>query len=122
MEPKVLQEEAATILAALDVENMDIPLEEFRLGLEVELEHGTRFKDANITNNHPALTGKIVVAHLKESLDYYKRLEIAEVEGDLFKAVASGNSTKVGALYGRLISAKHALLGEESRRIACQKK
>jgi len=36
----------------------------------VELEHGTRFKDANVTNNHPLLTGKIVFAHLKESLYY----------------------------------------------------
>ncbi len=116
-EPEVLQEEAATILAALDVEDMDIPLEDFRLGLAVELEHGTMFKDANITNNHPILTGKIVVAHLKESLDYYKRLEIAELEGDLFEAVASGNSTKIETLYRKLICAKHVLSQKEAEEL-----
>ena len=43
-------------------------------GLEVELEHGIQYPDANVTNNHPLLTGKIVLAHLKEMLDYYLRL------------------------------------------------
>ena len=64
---------------------MKIDLEDFRQGLEVELEHGISFKDANITNNHPILTGKIVLAHLKESLDYYMRLEIAEIVRKPFK-------------------------------------
>jgi hypothetical protein len=53
-------------------EGMDIPPEEFCTGLEVELEHGTQFEDANVTNNHTILTGKIFLAHLKESMDYYK--------------------------------------------------
>ena len=56
---------------------MSIDIEDFRQGLEVELEHGLRFKDANATNNHPILAGKIVLAHMKEFLDYYKRLEVA---------------------------------------------
>ena len=42
-----------------------------------------QFKDANVTNNHPLLTGLIVLAHFKESLDYYKLFEVAELEGDL---------------------------------------
>jgi len=70
--PKVQSEEARIILSKLNVGNMKIDIEDFRQGLEVELEHGIIFEDANVTNNHPILTGKIVLAHLKESLDYYK--------------------------------------------------
>jgi hypothetical protein len=44
----------------------------------VELEHGTRYPEANVTNNHPILTGKIVLAHLKETLDYYQRLVMSK--------------------------------------------
>ncbi|MDD5591108.1 MAG: zinc-ribbon domain-containing protein, partial [Dehalococcoidales bacterium] len=55
----VTDEDAATILKAINVKGMDIPVEDFRLGLEIELEHGTRYEDANVTNNHPILTGKI---------------------------------------------------------------
>ena len=46
-----------------------------------EIEHGIRYQSANVTNNHPILTGKIVLAHLKETLDYYDRLEVAELRG-----------------------------------------
>jgi hypothetical protein len=116
-ESKVLPEEASAILAAVNVEGMDIALEDFRQGLEVELEHGTRFKDANVTNNHPVLTGKIVLAHLKESLDYYKRLDVAEIEGDLLKAVVSKNPAKVEALYRKLVKAKLILSQEESSKL-----
>ena len=79
------------------------------MGLEVELEHGTRFKDANVTNNHPILTGKIVLAHLKETMDYYRRIDVAEVEGDLLKAILSGNVDKITAKYKKLISVQKAL-------------
>ena len=64
-------------------------------GLEVELEHGLAFSDANVTNNHPILTGKIVLAHLKETLDYYARLRVAEIEGDMLKALNDKNSEKL---------------------------
>jgi hypothetical protein len=102
----VEMEEARKILAALDADGMEIDLEEFRKGLEVELEHGTRFKNANATNNHPVLTGKIVLAHFKESLDYYKRLEVAELEGDLLKAVIAKKVDKIRMLYKRLAEAR----------------
>ena len=59
---EVLPEEAETILAELQTGEMKIALEDFQLGLEVELEHGIRFPEANVTNNHPILTGKIVLA------------------------------------------------------------
>ena len=97
---------------------MKIDIEDFRQGLEVELEHGISFKDANVTNNHPILTGKIVLAHLKESLDYYKRLEVAEIEGDLFKAAVSKDSAKFAALYKKLIDAKLILSKMEASQLA----
>ena len=77
---KVKPEEARVVLDEVNTEGMPIPLVDFVIGLEVELEHGTRFQDANVTNNHPILTGKIVLAHLKETMDYYQRLDVAELE------------------------------------------
>jgi hypothetical protein len=110
----VLPEEAGIILSEVNTEGMNIDVESFRSGLEVELEHGVRFKDANVTNNHPILTGKIVLAHLKETMDYYVRLEVAELEGDLLKAVVAKNSAKVESLYRKLIAAKLDLARIES--------
>ena len=109
LEPIVTQTEAATILAIVNTKSMDIPVEDFRKGLEVELEHGTRFDDANITNNHPILTGKIVIAHLKETMDYYQRIDVAEMEGDLLKAILSRNLEKIEAKYKKLIEAQNLL-------------
>jgi len=111
---KVQPKEARVILSKLKVKFMKIDIEDFRQGLEVELEHGIRFKYANVTNNHPILTGKIVLAHLKESLDYYKRLEVAEIEGDLLKAAVSKDSAKLTALYKKLINAKLILSKTEA--------
>jgi hypothetical protein len=108
-EPDVSEKEASTILNLVNTQDMDIPLEEFRRGLEVELEHGTRYEDANITNNHPILTGKIVLAHLKETMDYYRRIDVAEMEGDLLKAVLSRNLEKIESKYKKLIEAQREL-------------
>ena len=82
--------------------------------MEVELEHGTQFTDANVTNNHPLLTGMIVLAHLKEMLDYYTRLEVAELEGDLLKAYRTGDAEKLLQKYSSLLTAKKILSNEES--------
>ncbi len=114
----VQEKEAKILLGEVNVEGMSIDLEDFRVGLEVELEHGIRFKDANVTNNHPVLTGKIVLAHLKETLDYYKLLDVAELEGDLLKAVAAGNGEKVLSYYKRLVDAKLALAQSEAKALA----
>lgn len=111
--PEVKPEEAQVILNEVKPRGMKIPLEEFRAGLEVELEHGTRYKEANVTNNHPLLTGKIVVAHLKESMDYYERLEVAEIEGDLLKAFAAKNLAQAEAKYKKLVQARLALVKAE---------
>jgi hypothetical protein len=112
---KVLPEEAALVLKEVNTEGMNIPLEDFIVGLEVELEHGTRFADANVTNNHPLLTGKIVLAHLKETMDYYQRLDVAELEGDLLKAMAANDLTKAADKYQKLLKAKLALAAAEAR-------
>lgn len=96
---------------------MDIEPKEFRAGLEVELEHGLQFKDANVTNNHPLLTGLIVLAHFKESLNYYRLLEVAELEGDLLKAIAGGQTKKIKAYYERLASARIALRKAELKQL-----
>jgi hypothetical protein len=107
--PNVTIEEASIILKIVNTRQMDISLEEFRKGLEVELEHGTRFEDANVTNNHPILTGKIVLAHLKEMIDYYLRIDVAEMEGDLLKAILSGDIKKIQNKYKRLIESQISL-------------
>ena len=114
---KVSPQEAKIILKALAPKDKAISLEEFRLGLEVELEHGLRFRDANVTNNHPLLTGLIVLAHFKESLDYYKLLDVAEVEGDLLKAVTKGNTKKIKHYYQKLVHARMALCQTELARL-----
>ncbi len=116
-EPEVSAEEAGILLDLVNTEGMDIDLEAFRAGLEVELEHGTQFADANVTNNHPVLTGLIVLAHLKESLDYYHLLEVAELEGDLLKALARGDADKAKSYYARLARARIALREAELSRL-----
>jgi len=108
-EPKVTAKAAKVILNVVNVKKMGIALEDFRMGLEVELEHGTRFADANVTNNHPILTGMIVLAHMKETLDYYERLDVAEIEGDLLKAVLAKKLDKIEVKYKKLIEAQAAL-------------
>ena len=61
-------------------------VEQFRMGLEVELEHGLHDPSTNVTGNDPVLTGKIAWAHLKEFPDYYTRLERLEAEADAYWA------------------------------------
>ena len=117
-ESRISPEEAGVILAQLDLGGMDVPLDNFQQGLEVELEHGTRFKEANVTTNHPVLTGQIVLAHFRESLDYYKRLEVAEIEGDLLKATGAKDAAKREILYKRLINARSLLSQAESNQLA----
>ena len=62
----------------------EVSIDEFLIGLDVELEHGTRYPETNVTENDPKLTGKIAWAHLKEFPDYYTRLEKMEKEAEDF--------------------------------------
>lgn len=77
-------DEADRIGSALGVSWDEVELEEFRRGLEVELEHGTRFAETNVTNDDLSLTGKIAWAHLKEFADYYTRLDRMEAEAEAY--------------------------------------
>lgn len=115
--PKVSLKEAKKILSLINKGKMKIHIKEFCRGLEVELEHGMQFKDANVTNNHPLLTGLIVLAHFKESLDYYRLLDVAELEGDLIKAVLTGNAKKTKDYYKRLAKARIELSRAEVLRL-----
>jgi hypothetical protein len=81
-------EEARSIGALLNIDWTQIDLEQFRRGLEVELEHGARDPETNVTGDDLLLTGKIAWAHLKEIRDYYKRLDLMEAEAeDEFKTM-----------------------------------
>ena len=55
-------------------------VEQFRMGLDVELEHGLHDPVTDVTNNDPVVTGKIALAHLNEFPDYYTRLARMEEE------------------------------------------
>ena len=109
--------EAEILRELVGGEALDISVEEFKRGLEIELEHGIGFADANVTNNHPVLTGKIVLAHLKEMLDYYTRLEVAELEGDILKAYLAGDQAKMAGKYQKLVEARLLLNEAEQAQI-----
>lgn len=111
--PEVTLKEAELIAKLVGGEALEVSTENFRRGLEIELEHGLEFPDANVTNNHPILTGKIVLAHLKEMLDYYTRLEVAEIEGDMLKASQAGDEKKLAAKYKKLVAARAELAQAE---------
>lgn len=112
-EAKVKIEEAAIIQKLIGGEALVVSSDDFRDGLEVELEHGLAFSDTNVTNNHPILTGKIVLAHLKETLDYYVRLRVTEIEGDMLKALNDKNSEKLMQKYRLWLSTKAGLANRE---------
>ena len=79
-------EEAKEIATTLNInfakEKFD--LNQFWMGLNVELEHGTKFPQTNVTENDPILTGKIALAHLLEFPDYYDRLKKLETEANIY--------------------------------------
>ncbi len=116
----VQPEEAKIILENLHASAAKIPPEDFRQGLEVELEHGVRFPDANVTNNHPLLTGKIVLAHFKETPDYYRLLDVAEAQGDLMKATLAGDVEKVRKYSVKLREAQQILNEAELTKLKVQ--
>jgi hypothetical protein len=77
-------EEAAHVAAQLGVDFLAAPfdLDQFRRGMNVELEHGSRDPETNITGDDPVLTGKVALAHLREMPDYYTRLAAMEAEAE----------------------------------------
>ena len=77
-------DEAREIGRTIDIDWDAAPfdVEQFRMGLDVELEHGARDPETNVTGDDPILTGKIALAHLREFPDYYTRLAVMEAEGE----------------------------------------
>ena len=60
----------------------DVDIEQFRMGLAIELEHGSHDLATNVTNDDETMTGKIALAHLREIPDYYTRLAAMEQEAE----------------------------------------
>ena len=61
-------------------------VEQFRMGLNIELEHGRRDPATDVTHDDPTVTGKIALAHLNEIPDYYTRLAVMENEAERVKS------------------------------------
>jgi hypothetical protein len=74
--------EAKQIGDILGIDWRKFDIEQFQIGLEVELEHGARDAQTNVTDDDALTTGKIALAHLKEFPDYYTRLKAMEKEAD----------------------------------------
>ena len=73
-------EEARRVGDAIGVDWERFDLEQFRAGMDVELEHGSHDEQTNVTGDDPIITGKIALAHMKEFPEYYERLERMEAE------------------------------------------
>lgn len=86
-------------------------MEEFAFALKVELEHG-KIRDTNVTNNHPFLTAMIVLAHMTETLTYYKRLKVMETEGEIFEIMRKiqRNGTEKDKWLRALLKAEEELI------------
>ncbi|MFX0054480.1 MAG: DUF5661 family protein [Candidatus Hermodarchaeota archaeon] len=76
--------EAKEIGDRLGIKWDEFDVEQFRMGMDVELEHGKRDEATNVTNDDALMTGKIALAHLKEFPDYYDRLDKLEEEAKAF--------------------------------------
>lgn len=77
-------EEAKNIGQQLGIDWSKFDIEQFRAGMDVELEHGTRDPHTNVTNDDALTTGKIALAHLNEFPDYYTRLREMENEAEAY--------------------------------------
>lgn len=74
----------------IDWSSSPFDVEQFRTGMEVELEHGRRDPSTNVTNDDPVTTGKIALAHLREFADYYSRLDKMEAEAEAYWSSREG--------------------------------
>lgn len=80
MSKQFTTEEAKAIGDKIGIDWSKFDIEQFRMGLAVELEHGSHDPETNVTNDDLSITGKITWAHLKEIPDYYTRLNKMESE------------------------------------------
>jgi len=82
VEKRFTAEEAKKIGEDLGIDWSKYNVEQYRMGLDVELEHGLVDPNTNVTNDDPIMTGKIALAHLNEFPDYYTRLYKMEEEAE----------------------------------------
>jgi hypothetical protein len=95
--------EAKQIGDTLGIPWAKFDVEQFAMGLNVELEHGQRDPATDVTHDQPIVTGKIALAHLNEIPDYYtqlaemeqkaERVEKTARRGDLRKMHSSERNT-----------------------------
>jgi hypothetical protein len=80
--PSFTQDEARRVGEQIGIDWGTAPfdVEQFRMGMDVELEHGLHDLVTNVTGDDPVITGKIALAHLNEFPDYYTRLDRMEEE------------------------------------------
>lgn len=86
MKKEFTHEEARAIGEKIGIDFSVVDLDQFRMGLSIELEHGADDPETNVTNSDVYMTGKIAWAHLKEIGDYYTRLNKMETENQGDKA------------------------------------
>ena len=79
-ERRTSSDEAKRVGDAIGVDWDRFDLEQFRAGMDVEYEHGSRDPQTDVTHDDPMVTGKIALAHMKEFPDYYERLERMEAQ------------------------------------------
>ena len=91
MKKSFTKQEAKKVGEKLGITWDKFDVEQFRKGMDVELEHGTIDENTNVTNDDPLMTGQITLAHLNELTDYYDRLEKMEQEGEKFWAQKKNN-------------------------------
>lgn len=77
-------EQAQSVGEHLGIDWKKYDVEQFRMGMDVELEHGMVNAHTNVTDNDPTVTGKIALAHLNEFPDYYTRLHEMEEEAEKY--------------------------------------
>ena len=77
-------EDAERVGNSLGIDWSKFDIGQFRMGMDVELEHGLVDARTNVTDDNPVVTGKIALAHLNEFPDYYTRLEEMEEEAEKF--------------------------------------
>ena len=82
-------EEARRVGDEIGVDWDRFDLEQFRLGMDVEYEHGSHDPQTDVTHDDPIVTGKIALAHMKEFPDYYERLEDMEAEAERYWSTQS---------------------------------
>ena len=83
-EGKISADQARSIgeQIGIDWDTAPFDVEQFRIGMEVELEHGLHDPATNVTDDDPLVTGKIALAHLNEFADYYDRLQRMEADAE----------------------------------------